>query len=91
MIAEAVQYLLRRPELRRDMGKAGREFVGTRYSQDRLADELEKLYLRLAKAKKVFRPNPPLTQAEPFTQRSTDRVPATVTPTAQPAADQISI
>jgi glycosyltransferase involved in cell wall biosynthesis len=65
VIADAVQYLQLRPELRREMGLAGRQFVSARFSQRRLADELESLYLRLAKEKKVFRENLSLTPAEP--------------------------
>lgn len=53
-IAEATQYLLQRPELRKEMGRAGREFVRTRYSHNRLAAELEQLYLQLARKKEVF-------------------------------------
>lgn len=53
-IAEATQYLLSRPELRRDMGSAGREFVRTHYSQHRLAADLERLYLHLARKKKCL-------------------------------------
>ncbi len=65
VIADAVQYLLLQPELRRDMGLAGRQFVSARFSERRLADELESLYLRLAKEKKVFRENLSRTPAEP--------------------------
>ncbi len=65
VIANAVQYLLLHPELRRDMGLAGRKFVSARFSERRLADELESLYLRLAKDKKVFRENLGRTPAEP--------------------------
>jgi glycosyltransferase involved in cell wall biosynthesis len=53
-IAEAAQYLLLRPELRREMGGAGREFVRNRYSCNRLADDLENLYLQLARKKKCL-------------------------------------
>lgn len=53
-IAEAAQYLLQRPELRREMGCAGREFVRNRYSCNRLADDLENLYLQLARKKKCL-------------------------------------
>ena len=54
-IADAVEYLLRRPELARRMGSAGREFVCTRYSFQRLAADLETLYLQLARKKKYLR------------------------------------
>jgi glycosyltransferase involved in cell wall biosynthesis len=56
-IAEAAQYLLRRPELRREMGLAGREFVRNHYSCDRLAADLEHLYLQLARKKKCLEEN----------------------------------
>jgi glycosyltransferase involved in cell wall biosynthesis len=61
VMAQAAHFLLANPELRREMGLAGREFVRTRYSQDRLADELESLYLRLAESKKTSRDLLPLT------------------------------
>jgi glycosyltransferase involved in cell wall biosynthesis len=53
-IAEAAEYLLLRPELRREMGRCGREFVRNRYSCNRLADDLEHLYVQLARRKKCF-------------------------------------
>jgi glycosyltransferase involved in cell wall biosynthesis len=53
-LAEAAHYLLLRPELRREMGCAGREFVRNRYSCDRLAADLESLYLQLARRKKCL-------------------------------------
>jgi len=53
-IAEAAQYLLQRPELRREMGCAGREFVRNRYSWNRLTADLEYLYLQLARKKKCL-------------------------------------
>lgn len=53
-IAEAAQYLLQRPQLRREMGCAGREFVRIHYSCNRLAADLESLYLQLARRKKCF-------------------------------------
>jgi glycosyltransferase involved in cell wall biosynthesis len=53
-IAEAAQYLLLRPELRREMGRSGREFVRNRYSCNRLAADLEHLYVRLARKKKCL-------------------------------------
>jgi glycosyltransferase involved in cell wall biosynthesis len=51
LIAQAIDYLAARPELRRVMGAAGREFVRSRYSYDHLTNTLEKLYLRLARQK----------------------------------------
>jgi glycosyltransferase involved in cell wall biosynthesis len=56
-IAEAAQYLLVRPELRREMGRAGREFVRKRYSCGRLAADLEHLYVQLARRKKCLEEN----------------------------------
>lgn len=53
-MAEAAQYLLLRPDLRREMGCAGREFVRNRYSCNRLAADLECLYLQLARKKKCL-------------------------------------
>jgi glycosyltransferase involved in cell wall biosynthesis len=53
-IAEAARYLLLRPELRREMGCAGREFVRDRYSCNRLAADLECLYLQLARRRKCL-------------------------------------
>jgi glycosyltransferase involved in cell wall biosynthesis len=53
-LAEAAEYLLLRPELRREMGCAGREFVRKYYSSDRLASDLEQLYVRLAQEKKCL-------------------------------------
>jgi glycosyltransferase involved in cell wall biosynthesis len=56
-IAEAAQYLLLRPELRQDMGRAGREFVRNHYSCGRLAADLERLYVQLARKKKCLEEN----------------------------------
>lgn len=53
-LAEAAEYLLLRPELRREMGCAGREFVRKYYSCDRLASDLEQVYMRLARKKKCM-------------------------------------
>ena len=53
-MAEAAQYLLLRPELRREMGCAGREFVRNHYSCNRLAADLEHLYVQLARKKKCL-------------------------------------
>jgi glycosyltransferase involved in cell wall biosynthesis len=50
-IAEAADYLLVRPELRREMGRAGREFVRAHHSHHRLSCALEQLYLDLARKK----------------------------------------
>jgi len=56
-IAEAAQYLLLRPELRQEMGRAGREFVRNHYSCGRLAADLEQLYVQLARQKKCLEEN----------------------------------
>ena len=50
-IAQAMTYLMDHPELRRAMGHVGRSFVKARFSSQRLADDLESLYLFLARAK----------------------------------------
>jgi hypothetical protein len=51
LLAQAIRFLLDNPQRRRTMGQAGREFVRTRFSQVRLADDLERLYLSLARSK----------------------------------------
>jgi glycosyltransferase involved in cell wall biosynthesis len=48
IIARAIDHMLQNEKLRRDLGCAGREFVKSRYSEDRLANDLEHLYLQLA-------------------------------------------
>jgi glycosyltransferase involved in cell wall biosynthesis len=58
-IANAVEFLLRQPDLRRDMGIAGRKFVKQQCSQERLASDLESLYWRLARQKKCLPENFP--------------------------------
>ena len=52
VLARAVTYLRDHPELRRAMGETGRAFVNHRYSVQRLADDLESLYLALARTKR---------------------------------------
>lgn len=54
VLARAVHYLLDHPELRSSMGKAGREFVREKFSATRLADDLERLYVKSATAKGLF-------------------------------------
>ena len=54
LLARAIRYLLGNSERRRAMGQAGRDFVRNRFSQLRLADELEHLYFSLARSKKVI-------------------------------------
>jgi len=51
LVARAIRYVLDNPQRRRAMGQAGRQFVRNRFSQVRLADDLERLYLSLAQAK----------------------------------------
>jgi glycosyltransferase involved in cell wall biosynthesis len=51
MLARAVTYLMDRPELRQAMGRAGRSFVSAGFSSQRLADDLEALYVSLARSK----------------------------------------
>ncbi len=53
-LAQAVTYLGERPELRLAMGRVGRSFVTARFSSQRLADDLEALYLSLARSKRVL-------------------------------------
>lgn len=45
--AEGMQYLIDRPELRREMGERGRAFVHERLSKERLIREIEGLYTEL--------------------------------------------
>lgn len=54
LLASAIRYLVSNSERRRAMGRAGREFVRNRFSQLRLADELEQLYLSLARSKQLL-------------------------------------
>ena len=42
--ARALQFLIRRPELRREMGRRGREFAAARLSRDRLITDVQTLY-----------------------------------------------
>jgi glycosyltransferase involved in cell wall biosynthesis len=47
VLARAVAYLMDNPETLLEMGQAGRNFVKARFSSQRLADDLESLYLNL--------------------------------------------
>jgi len=65
-VAYAVRFLLERPQLRLAMGEAGREFARSRFSQHRLANDLEALYLKLAHSKGLLphrAPSPALENA----------------------------
>jgi glycosyltransferase involved in cell wall biosynthesis len=57
VLAHAVAYLMENPEIRQEMGAAGRNFVRARFSSARLADDLESLYLSLARSKRSFPAN----------------------------------
>lgn len=46
-LAQALQYLIERPELRRQMGARGRVFVRTRLSKERLIDDIKEVYREL--------------------------------------------
>jgi glycosyltransferase involved in cell wall biosynthesis len=52
ILARAVAYLAEKPDLRGTMGLVGRSFVEDRFSSLRLADDLESLYLSLARTKR---------------------------------------
>ena len=54
VIVRAVSFLFQNAELRRAMGNAGREFVSARFTTERLADDLEDLYLFLAGRKRCI-------------------------------------
>jgi glycosyltransferase involved in cell wall biosynthesis len=51
VLARAIAYLIKNPGVRHAMGQAGRRFVAARFSCQRLADDLESLYLSLARSK----------------------------------------
>jgi glycosyltransferase involved in cell wall biosynthesis len=48
--AEALKYLIKRPELRREMGARGRAFVWSHLSKERLTGDTENLYRRMIAA-----------------------------------------
>jgi len=48
--ARALQFLIERPELRREMGERGRAFVRARLSKERLIEDIEDLYRKLVGA-----------------------------------------
>jgi glycosyltransferase involved in cell wall biosynthesis len=51
VLARAITYLLKNPEKLCSMGKSGRKFVRARFSNQRLADDLESLYVALVRSK----------------------------------------
>jgi glycosyltransferase involved in cell wall biosynthesis len=53
--ARALQYLIDRPDSRREMGERGRAFVRSRLSRERLLRDVEKLYGDLARVPAVSR------------------------------------
>lgn len=50
-LVQAVEYLMQNPDLCRSMGCKGRDFVASRFSHFRLADDLGELYQSLAQTK----------------------------------------
>jgi glycosyltransferase involved in cell wall biosynthesis len=64
LLSRAIRYLLQNSERRRAMGQAGREFVRERFSQHRLADDLEHIYISLARAKGLVPHDAPGTHSE---------------------------
>jgi len=54
VLSRAVRYLAGNAALRKEMGLAGRAFVREQFSYARLADDLEELYLSIAREKGYF-------------------------------------
>jgi glycosyltransferase involved in cell wall biosynthesis len=54
LLVRGIRYLLDRPDLGASMGRCGREFVKANFSVQRLADDLERLYLKLARSKGIL-------------------------------------
>jgi glycosyltransferase involved in cell wall biosynthesis len=52
-LVHAVAYIKENSKLRHAMGAAGRRFVKARFSSQRLAEDLEAVYLSLVRAKKI--------------------------------------
>ncbi len=69
VLAAAICYLAKNPGMRLAMGEAGRAFVTTHFSSERLANDLESLYISLAQSKRAVqvRPHvqPPITPVQP--------------------------
>jgi glycosyltransferase involved in cell wall biosynthesis len=65
VLAQAVAYLMDNPETRRAMGQAGRNFVKGRFSSQRLANDLESLYLSLDLSRARSKGNLPLGEESP--------------------------
>jgi glycosyltransferase involved in cell wall biosynthesis len=65
-VAHAIRHLLARPALRKAMGQAGRKFVSSQFSQHRLANDLESLYLSLAHSKGLLQSKFPSLAASPL-------------------------
>lgn len=51
VLSRAVAYLVKNPDMLRSMGKSGRDFVRVRFTNQRLADDLESLYVSLVRSK----------------------------------------
>lgn len=54
VLAHAIAYLIENPRMRHAMGQVGRSFVQANFSVQRLADDLESLYLSLARSKGIL-------------------------------------
>ncbi len=61
MLAERVLSLLDAPALRREMGARGLSLVDPLFSEQRMVQQIEELYLRLAQDKGLSLPNPSIT------------------------------
>ncbi|MBW2567206.1 MAG: glycosyltransferase, partial [Deltaproteobacteria bacterium] len=46
-LAQGLQYLLERPDLRREMGQRGKEYALKHYTKERLAADMNRLYRSL--------------------------------------------
>lgn len=68
-LTAAISFLHARPELSRQMGMAGREFIRERHSQDLHLQALEKLYGQLANTASTTPPRAPQKGADPRGRR----------------------